>query len=111
MENKKNIIAAISLSAAVIILYSLFFAPTADQIKKPQSDTNKTETSDTPSIEIEEKIFRLSYKPDTLKEIKVYLNGRKLNRSEFKIFSSSQKLEILADADAHDEVVIEYIVK
>mgnify|MGYP001198921327 FL=1 len=55
MENKKNIIAAISLSAAVIILYSLFFAPTADQIKKPQNDINKTEISDTPSIEVEEK--------------------------------------------------------
>ena len=66
MENKKNIIAAISLSAAVIILYSLFFAPTADQIKKPQSDINKTETSDTPLIEIEEKITTIS-RDDALK--------------------------------------------
>ena len=30
----KNVIAAISLSAAVIILYSLFFAPSPNEIKK-----------------------------------------------------------------------------
>ena len=30
----KNIIAAIALSAAVIVLYGLFFAPTQEQIKK-----------------------------------------------------------------------------
>ena len=29
----KNVIAAISLSAAVIILYSLFFAPSPNEIK------------------------------------------------------------------------------
>ena len=35
MESK-NVIAAISLSAAVIILYSLFFAPTQEDLKKNQ---------------------------------------------------------------------------
>ena len=30
----KNVIAAISLSAAVIILYSLFFAPSPNELKK-----------------------------------------------------------------------------
>ncbi len=34
--DSKNVIAAISLSAAVIILYSLFFAPTPDQINQNQ---------------------------------------------------------------------------
>ncbi len=52
----KNIVAAISLSAAVIILYSLFFAPTTEQIKKNQQQINKTQNSDTPIIEEEEKI-------------------------------------------------------
>ena len=33
----KNVIAAISLSAAVIILYSLFFAPSPKEIKKFRS--------------------------------------------------------------------------
>ena len=32
--DSKNVIAAISLSAAVIILYSLFFAPTQEELKQ-----------------------------------------------------------------------------
>ena len=38
----KNVIAAISLSAAVIILYSLFFAPTPspEEIKRTQEQKN-----------------------------------------------------------------------
>ena len=32
----KNVIAAISLSAAVIIIYALFFGPSPEQIKKSQ---------------------------------------------------------------------------
>ena len=38
----KNIIAAISLSAAVIILYSLFFAPPPQERKQIHSEKNKT---------------------------------------------------------------------
>ena len=34
----KNVIAAISLSAAVIILYGLFFAPSPEEIKKIQGE-------------------------------------------------------------------------
>ena len=37
----RNIIAAISLSAAVIILYSLFFAPTTEQIKMSKNEISK----------------------------------------------------------------------
>ena len=32
--DSKNVIAAISLSAAVIILYSLFFAPNPEELKQ-----------------------------------------------------------------------------
>ena len=56
----KNIVAAISLSAAVIILYSLFFAPTTEQIKKNQQQINKTQNSDTPIIEEDEKIKEIT---------------------------------------------------
>ena len=56
----RNIIAAISLSAAVIILYSLFFAPTTEQIKKNQQQINKTQNSDTPIIEEDEKIKEIT---------------------------------------------------
>ena len=50
----KNVIAAISLSAAVLILYSLFFAPAPDpnRIKKDPIEKTKTaESSDTPSLD------------------------------------------------------------
>ena len=56
----KNVVAAISLSAAVIILYSLFFAPTTEQIKKNQQQINKTQNSDTPIIEEDEKIKEIT---------------------------------------------------
>ncbi len=50
----KNVIAAISLSAAVIILYGLFFAPdpqTINQQKLLQEENSKIQTTDAPSIE------------------------------------------------------------
>ena len=56
----KNVIAAISLSAAVIILYSLFFAPSPNQ-KLIENNQKKTEkVSDAPNIEQSEKIERIS---------------------------------------------------
>jgi YidC/Oxa1 family membrane protein insertase len=46
----KNVIAAISLSAAVIIIYSLFFQPDPATIKKNLAEQNKIEqTGDAPS--------------------------------------------------------------
>ncbi|MDC0167777.1 membrane protein insertase YidC [bacterium] len=57
----KNVIAAISLSAAVIILYGLFFAPPPPDPKNIQSEKNITsETTDAPSIEQNEKISKIS---------------------------------------------------
>ena len=47
----KNVIAAISLSAAVIILYSLFFAP-PPVTKEQLAEKNKTEqNTDAPSLD------------------------------------------------------------
>ncbi len=59
----KNIIAAISLSAAVIIIYGLFFAPDPEQIKKKQIELeNKVtlENSEAPSIEQKEEVIKIS---------------------------------------------------
>jgi len=44
----KNVIAAISLSAAVLILYSLFFVPEPDpsRIKKDPIEKTKTKSKD-----------------------------------------------------------------
>ena len=50
--DSKNVIAAISLSAAVIILYSLFFAPSPSELNKINNDTLKNEiNSETPLLE------------------------------------------------------------
>ena len=59
----KNIIAAISLSAAVIILYSLFFAPdqqTISQQKLLQEKNTTNQTSEAPSIDQPKKVGSLS---------------------------------------------------
>ena len=50
--DSKNIIAAISLSSAVIILYSLFFVPEQPTSKQNLAEKNKIEqNTDAPSIE------------------------------------------------------------
>ena len=59
----KNVIAAISLSAAVIILYALFFQPELDPsgIKKDPIEKTKTvESSDTPSLDKNENFTKLT---------------------------------------------------
>ena len=66
----KNVIAAISLSAAVIILYSLFFVkpPDPNKIKKDPIEKTKTvESSDTPSLDKKENFTKLTRK-DALSE-------------------------------------------
>ena len=68
--DSKNVIAAISLSAAVIILYSLFFAPTPKEIKKANNENIKKEqSSDTPLLEENENLPKLS-REDALNENK-----------------------------------------
>ena len=57
----KNVIAAISLSAAVIILYGLFFAPDQKQLEQKQLEKNKiVKESEAPSIEENKKALVLS---------------------------------------------------
>ena len=55
----KNVIAAISLSAAVIILYSLFFAPSPNELKKIDEQKSSM-SSEAPELEESEKIVELS---------------------------------------------------
>tara|TARA_B100000579_G_scaffold376229_1_gene341560 strand:+ start:468 stop:2150 length:1683 start_codon:yes stop_codon:yes gene_type:complete len=59
----KNIIAAISLSAAVIILYGLFFAPDPQQVKQNQiqlENNTSIQNSETPTIEQKEEVTKIS---------------------------------------------------
>ncbi|MDB9825803.1 membrane protein insertase YidC [Candidatus Pelagibacter sp.] len=66
--DSKNVIAAISLSAAVIILYSLFFQPDPEVIKKNLAEQKKIEQiTDTPSLDKNENFTKLS-REDALKE-------------------------------------------
>ena len=58
--DSKNVIAAISLSAAVIILYSLFFAPTQEELKQKQTTQQVEKNSDTPSLDENESLKKLS---------------------------------------------------
>ena len=71
--DSKNVIAAISLSAAVIILYSLFFAPSNEEIKQRQVKQEQIkqeqvkQDSDAPSLDKSENYTKLSRK-DALNE-------------------------------------------
>ena len=57
----KNVIAAISLSAAVIVLYALFFPPAPSQKSQKISEKNKIEqNSDTPALEQKQKLTKIS---------------------------------------------------
>ena len=56
----KNVIAAISLSAAVIILYSLFFAP-PPITKESLAEKNKTEqNTDAPSLDQKDTVTEIT---------------------------------------------------
>ena len=64
----RNVIAAISLSAAVIILYSLFFQPDPEIVKKNLAEQKKIESNtDTPSLDKNENFTKL-LREDALKE-------------------------------------------
>ena len=57
----KNVIAAISLSAAVIVLYALFFPPSPTQKSQDLSEKNKIEqNSDMPTLEQKKKVVKIS---------------------------------------------------
>jgi len=61
----KNVIAAISLSAAVIILYSLFFQPEPDPNRAKKNSIEKTkvvENSETPAIDQNENFSKITRK-------------------------------------------------
>ena len=97
----KNIIAAISLSAAVIILYSLFFAPPPPDPKQVNAEKNNgtqnTSSGDAPSLELNEETIKIS-REEALKEVKrilfenenikgsISLTGGKIDDLEFKKF-------------------------
>ncbi len=91
----KNVIAAISLSAAVIILYSLFFAPAVVEQKDIQNDKNissENSSTDAPSLVQDEEIIKIS-RNDALKENeRVFFENDKIKGSISLIGSSIDDL-------------------
>ena len=96
----KNIIAAISLSAAVIILYSLFFAPSPQERKQIHSEKNKASqnaSGDAPSLDQNNETIKIS-REEAMNEGKrilfenenikgsISLTGSKIDDLEFKKF-------------------------
>ena len=68
--DSKNVIAAIALSSAVIVLYSLFFIPEQSTTKQNLIEKNKIEqNTDTPTLDEKETLVKVS-RDDALKESK-----------------------------------------
>ncbi len=87
----KNVIAAISLSAAVIILYSLFFAPAVVDQKDISNDKNITSensSTDAPSLVQDEEIIKIS-RNEALKENKRVLFENDKIRGSISLIGSS----------------------
>ena len=119
----RNVIAAISLSAAVIILYSLFFQPDPVTIKKNLAEQNKIENNeDTPSLDKNENFAKLS-RTDALKENdriqfengsvvgSISLKGAAIDDLtfiEYNVeFNGSDKITLLSPRNVEDGYLIE----
>ncbi|MDB2382087.1 membrane protein insertase YidC [Candidatus Pelagibacter bacterium] len=119
----RNVIAAISLSAAVIILYSLFFQPDPATIKKNLAEQNKIENNeDTPSLDKNENFAKLS-RTDALKENNriqfengsvvgsISLKGAAIDDLTFKEYNvelnRSDKITLLSPRNVEDGYLVE----
>ena len=119
----RNVIAAISLSAAVIILYSLFFQPDPSTIKQNLAEQNKIENNeDTPSLDKNENFAKLS-RTEALKENdriqfengsvvgSISLKGAAIDDLTFKEYNvelnGSDKITLLSPRNVEDGYLIE----
>ncbi len=118
----RNIIAAISMSAAVIILYTLFFAPppvTQENI----AENNKTEqSSDAPSLDQKENIIEIS-REQALSESEriefenqsiigsISLKGAAIDDLTFKeynvVLNGNEKVNLLAPRNSEQGYLVE----
>ena len=77
--DSKNVIAAIALSSAVIVLYSLFFVPEQPISKKNLAEDNKIEkNTDTPSLDQKETIIQISREDALKKSIRVQFENQSI---------------------------------
>ena len=118
----RNIIAAISLSAAVILLYTLFFAP-PPVTQESIAEKNKTEqSSDAPSLDQKENIIEIS-REQALSESEriqfenqsiigsISLKGAAIDDLTFKeynvVLNGDEKVNLLAPRNAKEGYLIE----
>ncbi|MDC3166069.1 membrane protein insertase YidC [Candidatus Pelagibacter sp.] len=118
----RNIIAAISLSAAVIILYTLFFAP-PPVTKENLVEKNKTEqNSDAPSLDQKENVTEIS-REQALSESEriqfenksiigsISLKGAAIDDLTFKeynvVLNSNEKVNLLSPRNSKEGYLIE----
>jgi len=123
MDSNKNVIAAISLSAAVIILYSLFFQPDPEVIKKNLTEKKRIEANtDTPSLDKNENFTKLS-RQEALKENdriqfennsivgSISLKGATIDDLTFKEYNlelnGEEKVTLLSPRNVDDGYIIE----
>ena len=121
--DSKNVIAAISLSAAVIILYSLFFQPDPEVIKKNLTEKKRIEANtDTPSLDKNENFTKLS-RQEALKENdriqfennsivgSISLKGATIDDLTFKEYNlelnGEEKVTLLSPRNVDDGYIIE----
>ena len=121
--DSKNVIAAIALSSAVIVLYSLFFAP--EQPVKDQNLSNKNkieQNTDTPSLDEKETLIQIS-REDALKENErvefendsvigsISLKGAAIDDLTFKNYKisldSDERVTLLGPRNIQDGYLIE----
>ena len=122
MESK-NIIAAIALSSAVIVLYSLFFAPEPSKSKQNLAEKKKIEqNNDTPSLDQKETFVQIS-REDALKQSKrvqfenqsiigsISLKGATIDDLTFKNYNtalkSNKKVTLLEPRNVENGYLIE----
>ena len=119
----KNVIAAISLSAAVIIIYSLFFQPDPATIKKNLAEQNKVEqTTDAPSLEQNENLVEVSREEALAESDRVQfennsvigsisLKGAAIDDLTFKDYrislDSDKRVKLLAPRNIQDGYLVE----
>jgi YidC/Oxa1 family membrane protein insertase len=121
--DSKNVIAAIALSSAVIVLYSLFFVPEQSTTQQNLIEKNKIEqNTDTPTIEQKETLIQISRKDalDESERVKfeneniigsISLKGASIDDLTFKNYNteleSNEKIVLLTPRNIEDGYLIE----
>ena len=119
----KNVIAAIALSSAVIVLYSLFFAPEQSITEKNLAEQNKIEqNTDTPSLDQKENVVEISREEALSQSERVQfenqsivgsisLKGAAIDDLTFKEYNvaldSNEKVKLLSPRNTKDGYLIE----